>query len=146
MFIGASAGSTGGGFKIGRMLLVLKMMRRNVRQVLYPQKIQVVRVNGRVVDEAVLRNTNAYLCTYVMIILVSFLIVSIDGFSTTTNITAVVSCFNNMGPGLEGIGPSLNYSGYGTISKIVLIFDMLAGRLEIFPILVLFSRSAWKRR
>jgi trk system potassium uptake protein TrkH len=146
MFIGASAGSTGGGFKTGRTLLVLKIMRRNVRQVLYPQKIQVVRMNGRVVDETVLRNTNAYLCAYVTIILVSFLIVSLDGFSTTTNITAVVSCFNNMGPGLEGIGPTLNYSGYGVLSKIILIFDMLAGRLEIFPILVLFSRSAWKKR
>ncbi len=146
MFIGASAGSTGGGFKIGRMLLVLKMMRRNVRQVLYPQKIQVVRMNGRVVDESVLKNINAYLCIYVVIVLASFLVVSLDNFSTMTNLTAVVSCFNNMGPGLEGIGPTLNYSGYSWLSKIVLIFDMLAGRLEIFPILVLFSRSAWKRR
>ena len=146
MFVGASAGSTGGGFKIGRSLLVAKILRRNVRQVLYPNKVEAVRLNGRVVDETVLRNTNAYLCAYVIIILVSFLIVSIDGFSTTTNLTAVVSCFNNMGPGLEGIGPTLNYSGYGTLSKIVLIFDMLAGRLEIFPILVLMSRSAWKRR
>ena len=146
MFIGASAGSTGGGFKVGRGLLVIKMIRRNVRQVLYPQKIQVVRMNGRVVDEGVLRNTNAYLCTYVIIVLGSFLLVSLDNFSTMTNLTAVVSCFNNMGPGLEGIGPTLNYSGYSVFSKIVLIFDMLAGRLEIFPILVLFSRSAWKRR
>lgn len=146
MFTGASAGSTGGGFKVGRTLLVLKIMRRNVRQVMYPQKIQVVRMNGRPVDETVLRNTNAYLCAYVTIILLSFLVVSLDGFSTTTNVTAVVSCFNNMGPGLEGIGPTLNYSGFGTLSKLVLIFDMLAGRLEIFPILVLFSRSAWKRR
>lgn len=146
MFVGASAGSTGGGFKIGRGLLVAKILRRNVRQVLYPNRIESVRLNGRVVDETVLRNTNAYLCAYVIIILVSFLLVSIDGFSTTTNLTAVVSCFNNMGPGLEGIGPTLNYSGYGVFSKIVLIFDMLAGRLEIFPILVLFSRSAWRRK
>ncbi|MBR3382300.1 MAG: TrkH family potassium uptake protein [Clostridia bacterium] len=146
MFIGASAGSTGGGFKIGRGLLVMKILRRNVRQVLYPNRVQAVRLNGRVVDEDVLRNTNAYLCAYVIIILVSFLVVSVDGFSTTTNLTAVVSCFNNMGPGLEGIGPTLNYSGYSALSKIVLIIDMLAGRLEIFPILVLLSRSAWKRR
>ncbi len=146
MFIGASAGSTGGGFKVGRTLLILKILRRNVRQVLYPNKVQAIRMNGTVVDETVLRNTNAYLCAYVMILLISFLMISVDGFSTTTNITAVVSCFNNMGPGLEGIGPTLNYSGYSAFSKIVLIFDMLAGRLEIFPILVLFSRSAWKRR
>ena len=146
MFTGASAGSTGGGLKVGRGLLVVKMIRRNVRQVLYPQKIQVVRLNGRVVDEGVLRGTVAYLCTYVAIVLGSFLLISFDDFTTTTNLTAVVSCFNNMGPGLEGIGPTLNYSGYSIFSKIVLIFDMLAGRLEIFPILVLFSRSAWKRR
>lgn len=146
MFIGASAGSTGGGFKIGRALLIAKILRRNVRQVLYPNKVQVIRMNGRVVDENILRNTNAYLCAYVIIILASFLLVSLDGFSTTTNLTAVVSCFNNMGPGLESIGPTLNYSGYGVFSKIVLVFDMLAGRLEIFPILVLMSRSAWKRR
>lgn len=146
MFTGASAGSTGGGFKVGRGLLVLKMIIRNVRQVLNPQKIQVVRMNGRVVDEGVLKNTNAYLCIYVVIVLASFLVVSLDNYSTMTNLTAVVSCFNNMGPGLEGIGPTLNYSGYSWLSKTVLIFDMLAGRLEIFPILVLFSRSAWKRR
>ena len=146
MFTGASAGSTGGGLKVGRGLLVVKMIRRNVRQVLYPQKIQVVRMNGRVVDEGVLRGTGAYLCTYVAIVLGSFLLISFDDFSSMTNLTAVVSCFNNMGPGLEGIGPTLNYSGYSIFSKIVLIFDMLAGRLEIFPILVLFSRSAWKRR
>ena len=146
MFTGASAGSTGGGLKVGRGLLILKMIRRNVRQVLYPQKIQVVRLNGRVVDEGVLRSTGAYLSTYIAIVLVSFLLISFDNFSTMTNLTAVVSCFNNMGPGLEGVGPTLNYSGYSVLSKIVLIFDMLAGRLEIFPILVLFSRSAWKRR
>ena len=146
MFVGASAGSTGGGFKVGRTLLIAKILRRNVRQVLYPNRVQAIRMNGTVMDENVLRNTNAYLCAYVFIILASFLLISVDGFSTTTNITAVVSCFNNMGPGLEGIGPTLNYSGYSAFSKIVLIFDMLAGRLEIFPILVLFSRSAWKRR
>lgn len=146
MFIGASAGSTGGGFKIGRGLLVVKILRRNVRQVLYPNKVQAVRMNGSVVDETVLRNTNGYLCAYVLIVIVSFVLVSFDNFSTTTNLTAVVSCFNNMGPGLEGIGPTLNYSGYSVPSKLVLIFDMLAGRLEIFPMIVLFSRSAWKRR
>ena len=93
-----------------------------------------------------MRSTGAYLSTYIAIVLVSFLLISFDNFSTMTNLTAVVSCFNNMGPGLEGVGPTLNYSGYSVLSKIVLIFDMLAGRLEIFPILVLFSRSAWKRR
>ena len=145
MLGGASAGSTGGGFKVGRTVLIVKIIRRNVSQVLNPQKIQAVRMNGRVVDEGVLKNTNAYLCAYVIIILVSFLVISVDQFSTMTNLTAVVSCFNNMGPGLEQVGPTLNYSGYSALSKLVLVFDMLAGRLEIFPMLVLFSRSAWKR-
>ena len=146
MLLGACAGSTGGGFKVGRMLLVLKNLRRNVRQVLYPQKVQVVRMNGRVVDENVLRNTNAYLCAYAVILLTSFLIVSIDEFSIATNLSAVMSCFNNIGPGFDSIGPTCNFSGYSALSKIVLIIDMLAGRLEIFPILVLFSRSAWGKR
>ena len=146
MLLGACAGSTGGGFKVGRMLIILKIMRRNVRQLLYPQKVQVIRMNGRVVDETVLRNTNAYLCAYAVIMIVSFLIVSIDDFSIVTNLSAVMSCFNNIGPGFDSIGPMYNFSGYGTLSKIVLIIDMLAGRLEIFPILVLFSRSAWGKR
>ena len=146
MLLGACAGSTGGGFKVGRMLLVFKILRRNVRQLLYPQKVQVVRMNGRVIDEKVLRNTNGYLCAYIIILIVSFLIVSIDNFSITTNLTAVMSCFNNIGPGFDSVGPTLNFSGYSYLSKIILIIDMLAGRLEIFPILVLFSRSAWGKR
>ena len=93
-----------------------------------------------------LDNTNAYLAAYVVIIIVSFLIISLDGFSTGTNISAVLACFNNIGPGLEMVGPTCNYSAYSVLSKIVLIIDMLAGRLEIFPILVLLSRSTWKRR
>jgi len=146
MLLGACAGSTGGGFKVGRMLLILKILRRNVRQLLYPQKVQVIRMNGRVVDEAVLRNTNAYLCAYAIILIASFLLVSFDEYSIVTNLSAVMSCFNNIGPGFDSIGPLYNFSGYSVFSKVVLIIDMLAGRLEIFPILVLFSRSAWGKR
>lgn len=101
MIIGASAGSTGGGFKCGRALLVLKSLRRSVRQVVHPQKIQAVRMNGQPVDEKVLQNTNAYLAAYAIIIGVSFLLVSVDGFSITTNFSAVLTCFNNVGPGFE---------------------------------------------
>ena len=146
MLIGACAGSTGGGFKCGRALLVLKSLRRNVREILHPQKVQVVRVNRQMIAESVLDNTNAYLAAYAIIIVFSFVVVSIDGFSLMTNLSAVLACFNNIGPGFEMVGPTSNFGGFGILSKIILIIDMLAGRLEIFPILILFSRSTWTRR
>jgi len=145
MVIGASAGSTGGGLKVARVLLLFKSLRRNIRQVLNPQKVQVVRNNGKPVDEKILSNANAYLGAYVVIVILSFLLISLDGFSTGTNISAVLACFNNIGPGLEAVGPTCNYAAYSILSKLVLIVDMLAGRLEIFPMLVLLSRSTWKR-
>ena len=146
MTIGACAGSTGGGFKCGRALLVFKSLRRNIRKVLNPQKIQVVRNNNAMVSEKVLDTTNAYLAAYAVITILSFIIVSLDGFSVTTNFSAVLSCFNNIGPGLEVVGPTCNYSDYSILSKLVLIVDMLAGRLEIFPMLILLSRSTWHHR
>ena len=145
MVVGASAGSTGGGIKVARVLLIFKSLRRNIRKILNPSKVQVVRNNGKLVDEQVLDNTNAYLGAYVIIVILSVLIISMDGFSTGTNISAVLACFNNIGPGLEMVGPTCNYSSYSLLSKLVLILDMLAGRLEIFPLLVLLSRSAWRR-
>lgn len=144
MLVGASAGSTGGGMKCSRLLLILKSIRRNVRKVMHPQKVQVVKVNGQMVSEKVLENTNAYLAAYGLIMAASFLLISLDGFSITTNISAVVACFNNIGPGLEMVGPTGNFSAFGAFSKIVLILDMLAGRLEIFPIMILFSKTAWR--
>ncbi|MGM9640724.1 MAG: TrkH family potassium uptake protein [Faecousia sp.] len=146
MVVGACAGSTGGGLKCGRLLLILKSLRRSIQKLLHPRRVQVVRTNGQVVSEDVLENTNAYLAAYALIILLSFLLISIDGFSTGTNLSAVFACFNNIGPGLEAVGPTCNFGAFSTFSKLVLIFDMLAGRLEIFPILVLASKSTWKRR
>lgn len=146
MVIGACAGSTGGGLKCGRALLLLKSLHRNIRKVLHPQKVQIVRNNGQMVDEKVLENTNAYLAAYVVIILLSFILISLDGFSITTNISAVFACFNNIGPGFDAVGPTCNFAAYGPLSKVILIVDMLAGRLEIFPILILFSRSTWLHR
>ena len=143
MIIGACAGSTGGGFKCARLLLVLKSLRRNIRQVLQPRKVMVIRSNGRTVDENILSNANAYLSAYVVIIALSFILISLDGYSIGTNFTAVLACFNNIGPGLEAVGPTCNFSEFSTFSKLVLIMDMLAGRLEIFPILALFSRGTW---
>ena len=146
MVVGACAGSTGGGLKVARLMLLFKSLRRNIRKILNPQKVQVVRNNGKAVSESVLDNANAYLAAYVVIVIVSFLIISLDGFSTGTNITAVLACFNNIGPGLEAVGPTCNFAAYSVVSKFVLILDMLAGRLEIFPLLVLLSRSTWRRR
>ena len=145
MIVGACAGSTGGGLKVARLLLLVKSLKRNIGQVLKPRKVQIVRNNGGVVDEKILDNANAYLAAYVVILFLSFLIVSLDNFSVGTNFTAVLACFNNIGPGLEAVGPTCNFSAYSVLSKLVLCFDMLAGRLEIFPILVLFSGSTWRR-
>ena len=145
MIVGACAGSTGGGLKCSRLLLLLKSLRRNVRQVLQPRKVMVVRTNGRTIDETVLDNANAYLAAYAVIVVLSFILISLDGFSIGTNFTAVLACFNNIGPGMEAVGPTCNFAGYSTFSKLILIFDMLAGRLEIFPILVLFTRTTWKQ-
>lgn len=144
MLVGACAGSTGGGFKMGRLLLILKGLRRSVRQIVHPGKVEVVRVNGRPVDEKVMDNTNAYLVAYTLIMGLSFLLISLDNFSVLTNISAVIACFNNIGPGLEQVGPACNFGDFSILSKCVLIADMLAGRLEIFPILILFSRTTWK--
>ena len=146
MVIGASAGSTGGGIKCIRVLLLFKILRRNIRQILNPQKVMVVRNNGKAVDEKVLSNTNAYLAAYVVIIIISTLLVSLDGFDFETNMSAVLACFNNIGPGMAAVGATCNYAAYSVFSKLVLSIDMLAGRLEIFPILVLLSRSTWDRR
>lgn len=146
MFIGASAGSTAGGLKFQRLLLLIKNLKRHIRQTLYPNKVQIVRMNGEKVNEKILESTNLYLIGYTFIIVTSFLLISIDGFSITSNMSAVISCFNNIGPGLEAVGPTCNFSGYSVFSKLVLIFDMLAGRLEILPLLGLLSLRTWKRK
>ena len=146
MFGGACAGSTGGGFKLARYILLFKNLRRNIHESLHPTEIRKVRVNQVAVDEKVLRNTNAYLVAYVANIFATFLIVSLDGFSMETNLSAVVATFNNIGPGFASVGPTCNYSQFSVLSKLVMIGNMLAGRLEIFPILVLFSRGTWVRK
>lgn len=146
MMMGACAGSTAGGFKCGRALLVIKSTMRSVRQVVHPNKVQAVRVNNHPVDEKVLQNTNAYLAAYIMLFALSFLLISADGFSLTTNLSAVAACFNNIGPGFEVVGPTCNYANFSMFSKLILIIDMLAGRLEIFPILILFSSATWRHR
>ena len=145
MVVGACAGSTGGGLKIARLLILLKSLRRNITKVLNPRKVRLLRNNGQVMNESIVENTNAYLAAYVLIIIFSYILISLDNFSIGTNLSAVLACFNNIGPGLEAVGPTCNYSAFSGFSKLVLSIDMLAGRLEIFPILLLFSRSTWRK-
>lgn len=146
MFVGACAGSTAGGLKVSRVLLLLKSIRRTVRKALHPRRVQSVRMDGHVIDEETSNNVNAYLAVYCVILLLSFVAVSVDGYSIGTNISAVAACFNNVGPGFELVGATGNYGHYSDFSKLVLSADMLLGRLEIFPLLVLFSPDTWSRR
>ena len=146
MFIGASAGSTGGGLKVSRVLLLMKSIRRTIRKALHPRRVQPVYMDGRAVSEEVCDNVNAYLAIYCVILVLSFVIISADDFSIGTNFSAVASCFNNIGPGFELVGATQNFSIYSDLSKIVLSLDMLLGRLEIFPLLLLLSPDTWSRR
>lgn len=145
MITGACAGSTCGGMKCARILLLFKGLRRNIRQMVRPNRVEVVRVNGRAVDEKVMSGVNGYLSAYVLILFLSFVVVCIDGFSIGTNFSAVLACFNNIGPGFEAVGATMHFGNFSWFSKLVLTFDMLAGRLEIFPILLFFSPGSWKK-
>ncbi len=148
MFLGASAGSTGGGIKNIRVLLLLKSLKRNIRQIFHPREVRVVRMNGSRVSEQTLVNTNSYLACYVAIIIVSVLVISLDGgnFSFETNFTAIMATFNNIGPGLNQVGPTQNFSIFNNFSTLVMTFDMLLGRLEIFPILALFAPGSYMKK
>ncbi len=148
MFLGASAGSTGGGFKNIRVTLLLKSLKRNAHQIFHPHEISVVRLNGSRVSEQTLINTHSYLTCYVLIIIVSVLLISVDGgnFSFETNFTAVMATFNNIGPGLGQVGPTQNFSIYNNLSTFLLSLDMLLGRLEIFPILAIFTPALYRKR
>ena len=145
MFIGACAGSTGGGIKVSRIVLLFRTMTREIGQIIHPHLVKKLKFEGRVVGQEVLRSVNAFMVAYVLIFAVSTLFVCLDGFDLVTSFTAVAATLNNIGPGLEMVGPIGNFSCFSDLSKIVLIFDMLAGRLEIFPLLVLFFRDTWKK-
>ena len=145
MFIGACAGSTGGGVKAARVLLLCKSGRRSVKRMLRPRSVAQVHMDGQTVEEEVIQNTHSYLALYLAILVVSTLFVALDEFSLETNATAVIACLNNIGPGLDLVGPMGNFSQFSPLSKLVLTFDMLAGRLEIFPMIMLFLPMAWRR-
>lgn len=145
MLLGACAGSTGGGLKVSRALILFKSLRNEMQRVVHPRSVKVIRVDGKVQNEALVRSVAMYLVAYVIVLIVSTLLVSIDNFSFTTNATAVISCMNNIGPGLDLVGPTGNFGSFSWFSKLVLSADMIIGRLEIFPVLALFSPSLWKR-
>lgn len=144
-FIGASAGSTGGGFKISRIILLFKEVRKEFSLLVHPRNVKLVKMDGKAVNHDIMRTTSMYLVLYIGVFALSFLLVSIDNMDFTTSFTAVAANLNNTGPGLGAVGPVGNYADFSILSKIVFIFDMLAGRLEIYPLLLLFAPSAWKK-
>lgn len=146
MFIGACAGSTGGGMKVSRLVILFKTIHKELSLIIHPREIKKIRIDGHAAGHEIIRSTNVFLVIYFVTLLISTLLVSIDEFDFTTNFTAVVSLLNNIGPGLALVGPTQNFSIFSVFSKFVLMFDMLAGRLELFPMMVLFMPSTWKRR
>ncbi len=146
MIVGACAGSTAGGFKISRMLILLKSIKVELSQMIHPREIKKIRLDGHVVKPETLRTAQVYLMLYWTIFLLSILLISVDNFDFTTNFTAVAATFNNIGPGLAGVGPMSNFGIYSTFSKIVLMIGMLIGRLELYPIILLLVPATWKRK
>ncbi len=145
MFIGASAGSTGGGIKVIRFQLLLKSMVRDIRRTVHPKSVNTVKLDGHTVDEGIISGVQGFFFAYILVLLSAVIIVSIDGFSFETSFTAVLATISNIGPGLGMVGPVGNYAAFSDLSKLVLSMCMLIGRLEVFPILMLFSPSAWKK-
>ena len=145
MFIGACAGSTGGGIKVSRILILGKTLGKELKQALHPQVVAPARMDGKLLNHETIRTTNVFMAAYSFIFVGSFLLISLNGFDMVTNFTAVAATLNNIGPGLELVGPMQNFGGFADPAKLVLIFDMLAGRLEIFPMLVLFLPDTWRK-
>ncbi len=146
MFMGACAGSTGGGIKVSRLIILNRAVKKELSLIIHPREIKKIRMDGHVIEHEVLRNTNVFLVIYFLVMFASVLLISVDDFSFTTNFTAVVSAINNIGPGLDMVGPTGNFAAFSAFSKFVLMFDMLAGRLELFPILVLMLPKVWLGR
>ena len=143
MFIGACAGSTGGGIKVSRFLLMFKTVRKECSSYIHPKIVKKIDMDGKPVEHDVIRSVNVYLITFIVIFVGSILLISIEGKDLTTNFTAVAATINNIGPGLSLVGPSCNFGHFTVFSKLVLIFDMLAGRLELFPIIMLLHPGVW---
>ncbi len=147
MFIGACAGSTGGGIKVSRIVILFKGVKHETHRMLHPKQVKKITVDGKVIDDEVVRGVTGYMMAYVLIFIVSLLIVSLDvyNYDLITNFTAVTTTINNVGPGLGAVSPIGHFGDFSVLSKIVFIFDMLIGRLEIFPMLMLFTPATWKK-
>ena len=146
MFIGACAGSKSGGIKVSRILILLKTIRKELSLIIHPRQVKKIRMDGHPVDHETLRSANVFLVVYFVLLLTSMLLISVDEFDFSTNFTSVVTVLNNIGPGLNLVGPTQNFSIFSPFSKFVLMFDMLAGRLELFPMMILLMPSTWKRK
>ncbi len=146
MLIGACAGSTGGGLKISRLVILVKMVQREVRLLLHPRTVKVMTIDGKAVSNDTVRGVSAYFLTYVFLIMASILLVSLDGFDASTTVTAVLATFNNIGPGLGLVGPAGNFAAFSPLAKVVLTLDMLLGRLELYPMLILMLPTTWTKR
>lgn len=145
MFVGACAGSTGGGIKVSRIVIMMKMVKNELSHLIHPKRVRQVSFESHVVNKEVLRSISVFFIAYMMIYGISLLLISLDNLSFTTNFTAVAATLNNIGPGLEQVGPAGNFSVFSQPVKYVLMFDMIAGRLELFPLLLLFTPYTWKR-
>lgn len=146
MFVGACAGSTGGGLKVSRVVIMVKTVKKELAFIVHPRNVRKTRFEGKQVEHEVLRSINVFLISYLAIFVVSVLMLSLDNYDGITNFTAVASTINNIGPGLAKVGPTQNFAFYSNLSKLVMIFDMLAGRLEIFPMLILLRVFLKKKR
>ena len=142
--LGACAGSTGGGFKVSRLIILWRSVKNEISAAIHPRSIKKIHMEGRIVGEGTVRSVLVYTAIYTMIFLVSLLLLSLNEFDFVTNISAVAANFNNVGPGFHMVGPAGNYAQFSVFSKFVLMFDMLAGRLELLPVLVLFSVKTWR--
>ncbi len=145
MICGACAGSTGGGIKVSRLIIMGKEIGKEMHLIIHPEAVRRIRLEGKSLDHPIVRSVNCYLILYCFLFMSSVFLLSFDGFDFTTNFSAVAATFNNIGPGLGMVGPVRNFSAYSDFSKLVMIFDMLAGRLEILPMLILFSHRTWRK-
>ena len=146
MFVGACAGSTGGGIKVARVVILVKSALADMRKMLHPNAVSTVRFEGKPLPERNLRGVHVFISVYLLVFTVSFLLLSLEDFDLITTFTALAACINNIGPGLELVGPTGNFSAFSPAAKLLLSFNMLVGRLEIFPMLLLVAPSIWKRR
>lgn len=144
MFVGACAGSTGGGMKVSRFVIMFKTVMKELRGYIHPKSIQKINMDEKPIPHEVVRSVNVYLITFIVVFVSSVFLISFDGNDLTTNFTAIAATINNIGPGLSKVGPTCNFGFFSPLSKIVMIIDMLAGRLELFPLLILFHPSIWR--